>query len=904
MISSNELRNIFLDYFKKLDHKIYESSPVVPYDDPTLLFTNAGMNQFKKIFLGEIKSELKRAASAQKCIRVSGKHNDLEEVGRDGRHHTFFEMLGNWSFGDYYKRESLKWGWDFLVNVLKLDPSKLYVSVYKDDDESYDIWAKGIGVPEERIYRLGDIEKGDEENFWSMGETGPCGPCSEIYYDQGPGVGCGKPDCSVTCGCDRFLEVWNHVFMQYNRDSNGKLTPLPFKSVDTGMGLERILAIVQNVTSNYETDLFEPIIKKLTEITGFSFEEKKIPFQIICDHIRMLTFAITDGAYPSNEGRGFVVRRILRRAARQSRYLNMKKPFLYQLVPAVTSKMGEYYKEIRVKEKVVMDIIKAEEEKFNRTLDKGLELFNEQLSKIKAEGKNVLDAETVFTLHDTYGFPLDLTKLMCEENGINLDEKGFESLMEKQREKSRTVKTQYDFSLIDQEGWYIIEKADSEFVGYEYDREKLCIESSLLSYTFDGDKVLLFFKKTPFYAESGGQVSDSGYIFGFNDEEFNNLKENIKSEATDILKTNADIILKVENVFKTKKGPLHLCILEEGKDILLDRKQFEKLRFILKVDIEKRFSTMRNHTATHLLHQALIDILGSHVQQSGSFVSEDYLRFDFPHHESLSEEQINQIEKKVNEKIMENLPVVIHNGLSLDEAKKMNAKALFTEKYQDTVRVVEISGYSLELCGGTHSPNTGFIGGFVITSETSIAAGTRRIEAVTGWGVLNNLFSLRKLAKETTEILMIKDESKTTETILKLKQDYEKLKKENEILKNKVIDFNFNSIIGKANLIDSIPHYLVIFENESIEDIKKYADKFKAEKEGVAIFVNKQNESVTLICVVSKNYTSKIKAKDFLQNITKKAGGSAGGKDDFAQGGIKNFDSLLRVLNELGFNIK
>jgi len=904
MISSNELRNLFLDYFKKKEHKIFESSPVVPYDDPTLLFTNAGMNQFKKIFLGEVKSDLKRAASAQKCIRVSGKHNDLEEVGRDGRHHTFFEMLGNWSFGDYYKRESLKWGWDFLVNVLKLDPSRLYVSVYKDDDESYDIWANEIGVPKEKIYRLGDIEKGNEENFWSMGETGPCGPCSEIYYDQGPDVGCGKPDCSVTCGCDRFLEVWNHVFMQYNRDSNGKLTPLPFKSVDTGMGLERILAIVQNVKSNYETDLFEPIITKLTEITGFTFEEKKVPFQIICDHIRMLTFAISDGAFPSNEGRGFVVRRILRRAARQSRYLNMKKPFLYLLVPAVTSKMGGYYKEIVLKEKLVMDIIKAEEEKFNRTLDKGLDLFNEQLSKLKSEGKNILDAKTIFTLHDTYGFPLDLTRLMCEENGITLDEKGFESLMEKQRERSRTIKTQYDFSLIDGEGWEIIEKGESKFVGYVYDKEKLCVESTLLSYTVEEDKLLVFFKQTPFYAESGGQVADGGYILGFNEEDFYKLENNFNIYDLDYLKADARVVLNVENVFKTSKGPLHLCNIEDGKDIVIDKDQFKNLRFLLKVDFEKRFSTMRNHTATHLLHQALIDTLGSHVQQSGSFVCPDYLRFDFPHHESLTEEQITRIEKIVNEKIFENLPVIVHNDLTLDEAKKMKAKALFTEKYGDKVRVIEIPGYSIELCGGTHSPSTGFIGGFTIVSESSIAAGTRRIEAVTGMGVLKNLFDLRKIAKNTLDVLQIKDINKIFETTLKLKEEYEKLKKENDILKTKLLNYSFDSIIGRPNSINSIPYYLAILEGESIDNIKKLADKFKAEREGVVVFVNKQNSSITLICAVSKNYTSKISAKIFLQDITRKAGGSAGGKDDFAQGGVKDFDALKNLLKDFGFSLK
>lgn len=895
MISSNELRKMFLDYFKGKSHQIFESSPVVPYDDPTLLFTNAGMNQFKKIFLGEIKSELKRAASAQKCIRVSGKHNDLEEVGRDGRHHTFFEMLGNWSFGDYYKRESLKWGWDFLVNVLGLDPERLYVSVYKDDDESLDIWANEIGVSKEKIYRLGDIEKGDEENFWSMGETGPCGPCSEIYYDQGPDVGCGKPDCSVTCGCDRFLEVWNHVFMQYNRDSSGKLSPLPFKSVDTGMGLERILAIVQNVTSNYETDLFEPIIKKLTQITGFSFEEKKIQFQIICDHIRMLTFAISDGAFPSNEGRGFVVRRILRRAARQSRHLGLHKPFLYLLVPAVTEKMGGYYKEIVNKENLVMDIIKAEEEKFNRTLDKGLDLFNEQLKKLKDEGKNILDAKTIFTLHDTYGFPLDLTRVMCEENGILADEKGFEDLMEKQRDRSRTVKTQFDFSLIETEGWEIIQKKDSLFCGYVFDQKDLTVQSNIISYFIDNDKILIFFEKTPFYAESGGQVADSGYIYGFK-----NIEQDYKNLKQEYLIANSEVVLKVENVYKTSKGNLHQCLIEEGKDVVLNKEQFNNLKFILRVDAQTRFSTMRNHTATHLLHQALIEVLGSHVQQSGSFVCPDYLRFDFPHHESLTLEQLEKIENIVNEKIFQNLPVKVHEDLTLDQAKKMNAKALFTEKYGDKVRVIQIPGFSVELCGGTHSPYTGFIGSFAIISESSIAAGTRRIEAITGKKVIEQYGNFRKITKQISEILQIKDNSKIVDTVAKIKNELDIEKKENEKIMTKLVQLNFNNILGEPKIIDSVPYYHVILENEQIDNIKKYADKFKAEKEGVILIINKQKESITLICSVSKNISTKIKAKEFLQNIAKKAGGSAGGKDDFAQGGVKDYDALVNEMKNIG----
>jgi len=455
-MDSNKVRKLFLDFFENKGHKVFDSSPVIPYDDPTLLFTNAGMNQFKKIFLGEVKTDLKRAASSQKCIRVSGKHNDLEEVGKDGRHHTFFEMLGNWSFGDYYKKEAIKWAWEFITEVVKLDKDRLYVSVYKDDTESFNIWKNVIGIDEKRIYKFGNIEKGDEENFWSMGETGPCGPCTEIFYDQGPEVKCKEPNPTVGSDCDRYLELWNLVFMEFNRDENGKLTPLPFKSVDTGMGLERIVAVLQGVYSNYETDLFEPIIKKLEKLSGKSFNDKnyKVPFQIIADHIRALTFAIADGALPSNEGRGYVLRRLLRRAARQSRKLEIKEEFLYKLVEPVVEKMGGYYKEIQKHKTKIEKIIKEEEERFNKTLDKGLSIYNEIKIELNKSNKKLIPGEKVFLLHDTYGFPLDLTKQMASEDGFNVDEKGFYKLMEEQKERSRVLKTNIDFTII----WKMIGK--------------------------------------------------------------------------------------------------------------------------------------------------------------------------------------------------------------------------------------------------------------------------------------------------------------------------------------------------------------------------------------------------------------------------------------------------------------
>ncbi|NLJ04981.1 MAG: alanine--tRNA ligase [Exilispira sp.] len=908
MLSSNEIREKFLEFFKQKDHVIFESSPVVPYDDPTLLFTNAGMNQFKKIFLGEVKSDLKRAASAQKCIRVSGKHNDLEEVGKDGRHHTFFEMLGNWSFGDYYKKEAIIWGWEFLTTVMGLDKDKLYISVYKDDDESYNIWKDIIGVPENKIYRLGDIEKKDEENFWSMGETGPCGPCSEIYYDQGPGVGCGKPDCSITCGCDRYLELWNLVFMQYNRDLTGKLTPLPFKSVDTGMGLERITAVLQNVTSNYETDLFENIISKLTSITGYSFKEKQVPFQIICDHIRMITFAIADGALPSNEGRGFVVRRILRRAARQARHLDIKKPFLYLLVPSLVEKMGDYYKEIKLKQEQIMQIIKNEEEKFNRTLDKGLGLFYDKLEIIKKENKNVLPAEDVFVLHDTYGFPLDLTRMICEEEGISCDEEGFERLMEKQREQSRTKKVQFDFSTIDQDGWHILRKGESIFTGYTDKPDKLAIRSSILSYSFNDEVLAIFFDKTPFYAESGGQVADEGLILGFNKEDFEILQNRFNLEKKypeineiDQLKTYAKVILKVENVYKTMKGPLHLAAVEDGKDIVLDENVMNSLIFFLIVDIDKRYSTMRNHTATHLLHQALIEVLGSHVEQAGSFVCSSYLRFDFPHPAPLTDEQINLIESRVNSIIFKNLPVIVYDGLTLKEAKAMNAKALFTEKYGDRVRVIKIPDFSIELCGGTHSPTTGFIGGFSITAESSVSAGTRRVEAVTGSNIIDRVNNFKNILKKTSYLAGTKSFEQIPSFVEKMLEENEIMKKELQKLRINLADSNFKKLLNHKITKNGIDYYLLDLENENIDNLKRYADRFKAEEVGCIIIVNRSSNSVMALSSVSRDLTNKVSAKLLLQDILKVAGGSAGGREDFAQGGAKDYGALQKALKEFGF---
>ena len=682
-MNSKEIRKAFIDFFKDKDHKFIRSSPVVPIDDPTLLFTNAGMNQFKSIFLDQKISEFPRAVNSQKCIRVSGKHNDLEEVGIDTFHHTFFEMLGNWSFGDYYKAEAINWAWELFTEVWGLDKNRLWVTVYHEDNEAFDLWPKVTDISPDRVLKFDK-----KDNFWEMGETGPCGPCSEIHYFIGDDIKSQSPD--KVNSSDQYWELWNLVFIQHNRLSNGKLEDLSAMHVDTGAGFERIVSVMQGKLSNYSTDLFLPIIGKIESITGKSFNDDPVPFQVISDHIRMLSFAIADGALPSNDGRGYVLRRILRRAARFGRSLDMNQPFIFNLVGTVEKIMGDTFPEIVDKKSHIEKIIKAEETSFNDTLDRGLSHFNKVISNMS--GKTIPGSDA-FKLYDTFGFPLDLTHLMAREKGLSIDEDGFKKEMDQQKKRAKSAE-KFNTN-VSEVSWNELKNIeDSKFKGYE----AISLSAEIVKYASTDDSYLVVLDQTPFYAESGGQIGDTGTIKG----------------------SGVDLI--VQDVQLDGECYVHHCTGTIGKDISTVE---------CRVDFEKRQRTRKNHTATHLMHKALKMVLGDHVQQAGSLVHPDYLRFDLTHFEKISKKEIREIENIVNSEILINnkLDVSIK---AFDEAKKEGAVAMFGEKYGDQVRVITVADFSKELCGGTHVDRTGDIGLFKITEETSLASGVRRIVAVTG----------------------------------------------------------------------------------------------------------------------------------------------------------------------------
>jgi alanyl-tRNA synthetase len=716
--SSNIIRQEFIDFFKSKGHVFVPSSPVVPQNDPTLLFTNAGMNQFKAIFLGDNKDGLKRAANSQKCMRVSGKHNDLEEVGRDHHHHTFFEMLGNWSFGDYYKKEAITWAWELLTGVWALPKDKLYATVYKNDEEAIEIWKNHTDIGHERIGKFGE-----KSNFWEMGETGPCGPCSEIHMDMGPGRCINENAPGHTCavngdGCGRYVELWNLVFMQNNRAAHGTLTELPTKNIDTGMGFERIVTVIQNVGSNYDTDLFRPIIARLESMSGkkYSSGPEGTPFRVIADHIRSLVFAITDGAFPSNEGRGYVLRRLLRRAYRFGRELGFPEPFLYTLAPDVISIMGQAFPEITARRDYCQKVIRSEEERFGQTLEQGIEKFGAMLESARKKGKTVLSGAEVFTLYDTYGFPMDLTRLMAQEKGYTVDEIAYEGLMEQQKERGRDAAKKGDASLLTPDGWIEVRAGSgTEFVGYDFEKTAVNLTSYKEIPRVEGNKTfeyLFILDKTPFYAESGGQAGDRGTLLSV---------KGIEMIVDDTFKWNDAVVHKITTPVVPSK--------EDFSSPMMAR-----------VHHDNRKATRRNHSATHLLQAALRKAAGEHIQQAGSRVDHASLRFDFTHFKALSKTELDAIEQQVNEWVLADLPVVT-TVEDLDKAKSAGAMALFGEKYGERVRVVAMGGVSKELCGGTHTFSTGQIGLFHITSESGISAGIRRIEAVTG---LNSLHALRR----------------------------------------------------------------------------------------------------------------------------------------------------------------
>lgn len=865
---SNEVRERFLKYFESKGHKIMPSSPLVPQNDPTLLFTNAGMVQFKDIFTGREKSNVKRATTSQKCMRAGGKHNDLENVGHTARHHTFFEMLGNFSFGDYFKREAIYFAWEFLTEILKLDKSRLYVTIYKDDEEAFSLWQEVAHLQPERIFRMGD-----KDNFWAMGDTGPCGPCSEIIYDQGSDVGCKRPDCTVGCDCDRFLEIWNLVFMQYERSSDGKMSPLPRPSIDTGMGLERLTAVLQGKLSNFDTDIFKEIIECAAGIAGKKYHTDNnvdTSLRVIADHSRAAAFLISDGVLPSNEGRGYVLRRIIRRAIRHGHLLGIKDLFFDKVCAAVVQKMGGHYSELVRNQDLIRKAIKYEEERFRETLEKGLEILNTEFVNLKAKNIRTISGEMVFRLYDTYGFPVDLTSIIAKENGFDIDVIGFEQEMEKQRERSEwkgsgESTVEHVYKELKNMG------IKSEFTGYEHNEEigelkAIIYQGRLVDSINAGSEVGLIFDKTPFYGESGGQVGDMGLIEG----------ENLLFEVSDTKKAE-DIIV-------------HYGILKSGS-----LRKGEHLR--LKIDSDRRGRIRAAHSATHLLHFALRKILGSHVKQAGSLVEPDRLRFDFSHFEQIPEEILSRIEEEVNRLILLNLQSKT-DIMDVKEAISGGAMALFGEKYQDKVRVVKM-GDSVELCGGTHVKSTGEIGMFYVVKESAVASGIRRIEAVCGFGALGLVERERKILKEICDFLKVNNEN-VVSAIKGLKDRIAELEREIIHYEDKLFSCSLNDVVNKS--IDINGYKLIVDEVKSrdVADLRKKMDMVRAQDKDAIIFLYARiNEKLSIVLSVPKEKTDKIDASLVVKEVLKHIGGTGGGRKDMAQGGgtdLSKIDKLKDIV--------
>jgi len=853
-MTANEIRQQFLDFFKNKEHKEVPSAPVVPHGDPTLLFTNAGMNQFKDVFLGNGTREYKRATDTQKCIRVSGKHNDLEEVGHDTYHHTFFEMLGNWSFGDYYKKEAIKWGWELLTEVWKLPKERIWATVYKTDDEAFDFWKSETDINPKHILRFDE-----KDNFWEMGETGPCGPCSEIHinlsddFDNPEYVNAGDPKC---------IEIWNLVFIQYNRDENGALHELPAKHVDTGMGFERVCAVLQKKNSNYDTDVFSPIIRAIEKISGVKYEneEDMISMRVIADHIRALTFAISDGAVPSNEGRGYVLRRLLRRAARYGRKINLKDPFLFQLVNVVVKNFSHVFPETKANQYQTEKIIKAEEESFNATLDRGIELFDALIKKLEAKNKKTIPGEDVFKLYDTFGFPIDLTNVMAREQGLTIDESRFNELMEEQRERARkSTKDKLSTANIVQdtiEDFELTSRASTEFTGYD----ELSTETKIVGIKNSNGQSFVVLEKSPFYVESGGQVSDKG-----------------------ILIIN-DTHLRISDVTKVNNLTIHIVKNESNVEIK------NGLKVIVSIDTDRRWDIMRNHSVTHFLHKALREILGQHVQQSGSYVGPDYLRFDFTHFEKVKEGELDAIESLVNEKLRENIPMTHHRDTPFEQAQKMGALMFFGDKYGEKVNVVQFGDFTMEFCGGTHVKNSSQIGLFKIISESSIASGVRRIEAITGKGV-EKYIREQQLRIENEEL-----------RIIELQDEKRKLEKELGELKLKEKLGGIEKIIFTPFLINGINVFKGKVDAANMDELKSMGDELREKmKSGIGVLISQIDDKVGIVAVVSDDLLKdkKMSAGSIVKEIAKIVGGSGGGRPHLATAGGKDISKIEEALNSV-----
>ena len=862
-MTGNEIRKSFVDFFKSKEHKHFESASLIP-DDKSLLLTVAGMVPFKPFFLGEKEAPFPRITTYQKCIRT----NDLENVGRTPRHHTFFEMLGNFSFGDYFKKEAIEWSWEYITKVLKLDPERLYVSVYKTDDEAYEIWNKEIGVPEDRIVRLGE-----EDNWWAAGPVGSCGPCSEIYYDtQNMGKNNEEINCKPGDEGDRFLEIWNLVFTEWNRLEDGSLVPLPEKNIDTGAGLERIASVVQKKDNNFETDIFMPIIKGIEKVLDIKKEEFEITVKVIADHIRASVFLIADGVLPSNEGRGYILRKIIRRAfgagivAKQKLEITKDDLFLYKLVPYVVENMKEAYPELVEKQEYIEKVLRLEQERFALTLKNGIEMLTEEIEKMDKEGTKKLSADASFKLYDTFGLPFELTELILENQGYEVSEEEFNQRLEEQVKRSKnsrvTVSDMIKDDFIDK---FFEEHGKTEFTGYEKFEDEGKILHIAKSEGISGYEVI--FDRTPFYAESGGQVADTGII------------------------TSGEFEGKVVNVVKKHDVFIHQVEIVKGIAPAVGAE------VKMKIDVDRRKDIQRNHTATHILHKVLRENLGTHVEQSGSLVDDEKLRFDFSHYEAIEPEMIEKIEKTVNDIILSNLKVKI-DFENIEDAKKRGAMALFSDKYGDVVRVVEIDGYSIELCGGAHVKSTGEIGLFNIESESGIASGTRRITATTGHASLKYVNKLEEKLSKVAGMLKT-DGKNVVDVVEKYIAEAKNIVKEYEQLQTKLVKYEINELLENVDEINGVKVLKAAFANKDVNELKEIVDRGKEKLQSGIIILGTNNGGKAIFVIgVTKDLISKVKAGEIVKVAAQVAGGNGGGRPDFAQAGGKDGNAVKEAVDK------
>jgi alanyl-tRNA synthetase len=871
MKTGSEIRQLFLKFFEDRGHTVVASSSLVPHNDPTLLFTNAGMNQFKDCFLGQEKRAYVRATTSQKCVRAGGKHNDLENVGRTARHHTFFEMLGNFSFGDYFKKEAIAYAWEFLTVDMAMDKERLYVSVYTDDDEAADIWVEQEGVPRDRIFRF------EEDNFWSMGDTGPCGPCSEIFYDNGPEIGCDSPDCTVGCDCDRYMEIWNNVFMQFNRQADGELIPLPKPAVDTGMGLERITTVMQGVQSNYDTNLLRDIIGYIEKLSGKTYGDKledDVSMRVMADHSRATAYLIADGVMPSNEGRGYVLRRIMRRAMRHAQMLGFADPVLYKTATFVLDFMIEAYPQETERKSFVAKIVEKEEERFIQTLDNGLRILNEQVDILRKKQSTVIPGEVLFKLYDTYGFPTDLTADIVEADGFSIDEAGFESCMEEQRKKARQHWKGSGEEAIGTIYRELVEQGVAvNFIGYKEMQTSskvvaLLHDGEQVSQARVGEQVEILTATTPFYGESGGQAGDIGTI-------------SAAGLKVDIIETRKPLPEMIVHVGKVSEGALEI-----GQEVQLS------------VDTAARQATALNHTATHILQAVLVKVLGDHVKQAGSLVAPDRLRFDFSHFTAITPEELRRIETEANRRIRENRSVETRE-MSAEEAIAAGATALFGEKYGERVRVVNMGDFSMELCGGTHTTAAGDIGLFKIIQEAGIAAGVRRIEAATGKRALDLIQqqddSLGRMAG-----LVKSDRPQLEIRLVKMVERQKELERELATLESRLKAGQADDIMNKIEEIGGVKLLAAEVDSTDGKGLREMADKLRDKLDSGVVAIGCSHEGkVNLLVAVTADLTGQLHAGKLVAAMAEEVGGRGGGRPDLAQAGGSQPEKLATAFDKV-----